>query len=308
MIAPDEIANARSLSCVQIIIDHGHLLRRMGNELIGPCPRCGGTDRFAISLRKNLWHCRGCQKGGDSIALTMHLDGVPFQAAVERLIGPPAGNSQVIPQSSVGSKHREKDDADRTRRAQALWRRRQPGGDSPGTRYLQVRGYCGPIPATLGYLPAYRSEQHPALIAAFGSADEREQDVLAIRNINVKAVHLTFLQPDGSGKADAKPNKIMIGPVAGSPIVLAPMNDALGLAITEGIEDGLSIYAATRLGVWTAGSASLMPHLANLVPDYTDAVTIVADDDRAGRLHAPVLAARLRARGIHVEPIVWGFP
>ena len=48
----------------------------------------------------------------------------------------------------------------------------------------------------------------------------------------------------------------MIGRSTGAPIVLAPLTDALGLAITEGIEDALSVHEATGLGVWAAGSAS----------------------------------------------------
>ena len=61
------------------------------------------------------------------------------------------------------------------------------------------------------------------------------------------AIHLTRLNPDGS-KLSEKP-KIMIGQSArGFPIVVAPPNDLLGLAITEGIEDALAIHEATGLG------------------------------------------------------------
>ena len=38
-------------------------------ERVGPCPNCGGHDRFAINIRKQVWNCRGCHKGGDRIAL-----------------------------------------------------------------------------------------------------------------------------------------------------------------------------------------------------------------------------------------------
>ena len=48
--------------------------------------------------------------------------------------------------------------------------------------------------------------------------------------------------------------------------MLAPMNDLLGLAITEGVEDALSIHAATGLGAWAAGAASRLPALADAVP------------------------------------------
>ncbi|RWN58465.1 hypothetical protein [Mesorhizobium sp.] len=60
-------------------------------------------------------------------------------------------------------------------------------------------------------------------------------------------MHLTRLRPDGSGKAE-EPAKIMIGRSKGAPIVLAPLNDLLGLIVTEGIEDALSAHQATGLG------------------------------------------------------------
>jgi hypothetical protein len=50
-------------------------------------------------------------------------------------------------------------------------------------------------------------------------------------------VHLTLLAPDGSGKADVEKPKLVVGPPGVLPIVLAPVNDLLGLAITEGIEE-----------------------------------------------------------------------
>jgi Toprim domain len=86
----------------------------------------------------------------------------------------------------------------------------------------------------------------------------------------------------------------------GSPIVLAPVNDLGGLAITEGIEDGLTVYEATGLGVWVAGAASFMPALADRMPPYVEAVTIYAHDDQAGQSGAGDLAERLIGRGLEV--------
>jgi hypothetical protein len=93
----------------------------------------------------------------------------------------------------------------------------------------------------------------------------------------------------------------MVGPSNGWPIVLAPMNDALGLIVCEGIESGLSLYEATGCGVWVAGSAGRMPALANKVPDYTDCITVVGELDEAGWKGATELACRLKARGLHSE-------
>jgi len=138
------------------------------------------------------------------------------------------------------------------------------------------------------------------MISAFGIAAEPEQGILALSDDAVTGVHLTKLNRDGSAKAEANPNKIMIGKSSGYPIVLASPNDCLGLAVSEGIEDGLSIYQATGLGVWAAGSASRMAALAPRIPDYIEAITIAADADPAGQSNALRLAEALDAGGIEI--------
>jgi hypothetical protein len=91
-----------------------------------------------------------------------------------------------------------------------------------------------------------------------------------------------------------------------APIVLAPPNDLLGLAIIEGIEKGLTVFAETRLGVWASGSAGRMPGLAAVVPSYIDLVSVIADNDPGGCRNALTLVAGLRARGIAANAIIGG--
>jgi hypothetical protein len=159
---------------------------------------------------------------------------------------------------------------------------------------------------TLGFLTPSKPGHHPALIAAAGLPIEPEPGLLSIETIKVAAIHLTLLKPDGLGKADVRPSKIIVGPITGSPIVVAPPNDLLGLAITEGIEDALSIHAATGLGAWAAGSAAHMGALAAIVPGWIDNITICVDGNVAGHRGADELARGLKGRGIHVEPILVG--
>ena len=190
---------------------------------------------------------------------------------------------------------------ERQKKARWLWSKRRPLADSIGEAYLrEARGYHGPLPATLGFLPAH-GEHSPAMIAAFGFPTEPEPGRLAITDDAVRGVHLTKLALDGSGKAGTDADKIMVGKSTGWPIVLAPPNDFLGLAITEGIEDGLSVYEATRLGIWVAGSAFRLPALAGAVPSHIEAATIVADDDEDGRWNAEELARRISGRRIDIR-------
>jgi hypothetical protein len=192
--------------------------------------------------------------------------------------------------------------ADRTLVAKALWTKSIPAKGTPVETYLRTsRGYQGLIPATLRFLPA--SEKHPpAMIAAFAMAAEIEPGLLCVSPDAVRAVHLTKLKPDGMGKADIPDPKIILGRGAvGVPIVVAPPNDLLGLAITEGIEDALSVHAAMGFGAWAAGSASRMPALADSVPVYIDCVTIYGDDNKAGIEGATALLRRLNDRGIFAQ-------
>ena len=195
---------------------------------------------------------------------------------------------------------RDKYAKQQARKAAGLWAHRRPIMGSIAETYLRSRGITGPLPfATLGYLPARRPDHHPAMIACFGLHDEPEPGVLGLPRGMVNSVHLTLLKPDGSDKADVESQKLIIGSPRGRPIELAPANDLLGLAITEGIEDALSVRQATGLGAWAAGAAGFMPALAKMVPDWIECVTICAHADAAGQDGARKLAVALRTRGIH---------
>jgi CHC2 zinc finger len=74
----DWIAQARAVRIEDEIARRGLKLNGRGPERYGPCPKCGGTDRFAINSSKQIWNCRGCQQGGDVISLVQHLDGRTF--------------------------------------------------------------------------------------------------------------------------------------------------------------------------------------------------------------------------------------
>jgi hypothetical protein len=118
---------------------------------------------------------------------------------------------------------------------------------------------------------------------------------------DVQAVHLTRLLSDGSDRERGNDAKITIGRPMGRPIVLAPVNDLLGLAVTEGIEDAFSVHEATGLGAWAAGCAGFMPALVDAVPNYIECVTIYAHPDRAGQDGARKLAEGLARRGIEIR-------
>jgi hypothetical protein len=258
-----------------------------GNYLV----RCPAHDDQSPSLslcdgdRGLIVHCfSGCSPA-DVYAAIRRID--------QRLLQP----GQTAAQPTKGSLEYERSQREK---AAWLWSCRRPITGSIAERYLrQVRSYSGSLPPTLAYLPPSKPEHHPAMVAAFAAVDEPEPGVLAAPR-DVSAVHLTLLQHDGSGKAEVDKAKLVIGSPRGLPIVLAPPNDLLGLAITEGIEDGLTAHEALGLGAWAAGAAGFMPKLATTVPDFIEAVTIFAHPDKAGQDGARRLAAALCHRGIEV--------
>jgi hypothetical protein len=74
----DTVERARSIPIESEIMRRGIKLRRQGQELVGPCPRCGGDDRFAVHVKKQFWNCRICKKKEDDagvIGLVRWLDG-----------------------------------------------------------------------------------------------------------------------------------------------------------------------------------------------------------------------------------------
>jgi putative DNA primase/helicase len=88
------VVKARSVPIEDEIARRGIKLRGK-IECCGPCPQCGGTDRFAVNIRKQVFNCRGCGGQGDVIALVKFLDNVDFKGACETLTGEPAPDQKT---------------------------------------------------------------------------------------------------------------------------------------------------------------------------------------------------------------------
>jgi hypothetical protein len=198
--------------------------------------------------------------------------------------------------------------AERLSKARWLWSQHKPITGSIAETYLRTkRGIGCRLPATLGFLPAH-NEYPPALIAAVGIPREIEPGVIEIDGAAVCGVHLIRLLPDGADRERHREAKKTVGHCIGWPIVLAPPNDLLGLAIAEGIENALVAHEATGLGAWAAGGASRLPALADRLPDWIECVSVIADDDPDGRRQADVLVKRIETRGIEAivpPPASW---
>lgn len=152
----------------------------------------------------------------------------------------------------------------RQRRAFDLWLSGSQMRDTIGDAYLKSRGIdARAIPNLEASLRFKERLDHPfephagpAMLAKFTSADG-----------GFAAVHCTYLHPDGTRKAEVHKQKIIRGDFAGASIRLTRGMSELSpedagakslpglVAITEGIEDGLTIaQARPEWRIWAAGS------------------------------------------------------
>lgn len=94
MQSQDLVERARNTNILTLASRHTTLKRvaaTHGGEFAGPCPLCGGQDRFHVQQETNRWFCRRCtgdpQADGwqDAIELQMRLSGETFPQAVASL-------------------------------------------------------------------------------------------------------------------------------------------------------------------------------------------------------------------------------
>ena len=255
--------------------------RRFLRAKNGPCPMCGGTDRWKFDDKGHgTWLCSHCGAGG-GIRLVMLIRGETFPEAAKSIEG-------VIGSCSYTPPPAEKTKDEQRAKMNALWASGQAlGADSVAGRYLTTRTGFLPVCDDLRAIPAMRYHDdgeptlHPGLLALVRTAHDRP--------INV---HRTYLAKAG-GKANVKhPRKMMGGTVPhGAAVRLGEIGPTL--AIAEGIETALSVTALFGVPCWAAlnagGLQSWQP------PEGVERVIICADTDAnfVGQAAAYALAKRL---------------
>lgn len=111
-----------------------------------------------------------------------------------------------------------------------------------------------------------------------------------------------WVMPDGRGRPDIEPSKMGLGMVRGCSVHLGPPVDK-EIAITEGIETGLSVLTACPdLPVWAALSTAGMMNIK--LPRSVCKVWIFIDNDRAGKRAASYLRRRLQQKMIRVIEVL----
>ncbi len=258
----------------------------------GPCPACGGRDRFRYDDKdgRGTFLCSQCGSG-DGFTLLQKLHGWDFKAAAERV-------EEIVGKAPIDLGQGDKRNDEELRAAMnRLWASGVPVryGD-PVSRYLEKRGIeLETFPAALRYVDRCRYQTdgepvyYPAMIAKVcGPSGEPV------------TLHRTYLSDNGEKAPVDVPRRIMPGKLTnGCAIRLSEPGPVLGVA--EGIETALSAAALHGVRTWAAINSSMMMRWEP--PAGTQAVIIYGDNDPkfGGQSSAYALAHRLSVGGISVS-------
>ncbi|MCB9980756.1 MAG: toprim domain-containing protein [Rhodospirillales bacterium] len=254
------------------------------NSFFGDCPVCGYKECFALydNNGKPGWHCysKGCN-------LWDVLRTSPYAHKVASQFKAPALDK------SQGGTQKSKDWWQRILRE--CWK-------APGTvveAYLHSRGYHGPIPESLRYHPSlyYKDTKQyfPAMVAP----------IIHYPTKRTIGIHRTYLKPDGSGKADVKPAKKILGQCMTGGVFLA--DPANIMAVAEGIETALSYQALTGTPTVAALSCGGMRKLILPSKPMAQVVYVAADNDTHGKKSAKAAVDRFLRERRTVSMAVAGY-
>lgn len=256
----------------------------------GPCPACGGEDRYRFDDKagSGSFYCNGCG-AGSGVDLVMRVAGVDFIGA-KQLIEEQLPDAVVhVPKVEQGL------DPDRYIR---LWRAGSTITENdPSGSYLVSRGIGLEGISSLRHLgrASYRHKngrttQHHGMIALYVAPD-----------MSSGTIETTYLDMFGRRPMELSPSrKLLVGKKPkGGAVRLAPSAETMGVA--EGVVTALSAQQLFDVPVWAALSDG---GLVNWQPPSTARNIIVFGDNDAsfaGQNAAYSLAYRLQREGLHVD-------
>lgn len=230
----------------------------------GPCPMCGGSDRFRFDDKDGAgtYYCNSCG-AGDGMKLALEFTGSEFKHLARR-IDEMVGN--IEPEQAKKTKK------DPARRINTVWSGCKPieRGD-PVHCYLQSRLLPSNPALKINKSVQYfengsKAGEYPCMVAPVLDKDQR-----------IVTLHLTHLTQDGDKAHVSAVKKMLptIGELAGSAIRLTKIYQRIGIA--EGIETALAVMKIYKIPCWAAINAEMMEKF--IAPDGVEFVTVFADND-----------------------------
>lgn len=277
-------------------IDPRHLVNKHG-----PCPACGGNDRFRFDNKEGTgsYFCGQCGSG-DGFKLIEMVTGQSFSDIAKR-IDEICQNTEIKPEQPKRRGNPRRKLHNVGKRLQRL-SQHDPVADYLRNRGIQgITGYALRLHPNLAY---YESDEfdEPRIVGQFPAMVAKVENVRG----KTESFHITYLTKDGQ-KADVPIQKRVLPPINtinGCAIRLAPV--AEHIAVTEGIESALAVMEGEGLPCWACVSAHGIESFEP--PEEVKRVSIYADNDASftGQAAAYALAKRLHRNGLQVDVYVTG--
>ncbi len=329
----DYLEEIRRSADLAAIVGETVKLRRAGNALVGLCPfHQEKTPSFRVSPEKGVFHCFGCQAGGDVFTYMAELHGISFTEAAE-LLGERYG---IARPRTTG---REDDHSGRRRKrilealslAHSFFADRLKAPEGARAReYLERRGYDASAIGRygLGWAPAEWDRLLRHLSGHGLSGDEMAEAGLVLPRRSGGGFYdrfrgrLTFPIRDTAGRVvsfggrtlgDDEP-KYLNGPE--SPVydksrtlfrlseVAQEVRRSGQIVIVEGYFDALGLSAAGIPGVVAVCGTALGPQHAGVIRRWAEKVVLFFDGDAAGRKATSRALGPLLAAGLGVRVVM----
>lgn len=262
----------RNINLIDLAGRYTTLEKETPTEWAGPCPKCGGDDRFHVKAES--FFCRHCfpLPGGDTIQFVQWKDGCTLDEACKRLAGGAALQGVIPPPitlKTLNQTKRRSVDVDKMAEIAQAARTALYGPEGEaGRAYLEGRGLYSETWETfgLGYtlaaLPGtwdgetktYSTPKQPAICMPWALSNGQ---VMAIRYRFLQAHTYIVCQKERTEKQTAQFGSNFGGHLFGGCALSGPGN-VPALVICEGEINAMSIWQATAgvLDTLSLGSES----------------------------------------------------